>query len=211
MNLNGKALYQRYRTDADFRIRFSVYLSLVITLMDCVVKTISALLSRSAWMGSMAFYSMVLGVMRASLARRMRQLHVDAARLYRFYGRVLLLLTLALAAMSFHTLAHGQTIQYPGFLIYAAALSTFVHLVMAIVALARHQSRFHPVYAVRNLLHLVTASVSLFFLQVSLLDVFGKHEPWEQILNIATGAVLFWLIGSMAVFMIHKSKRAEKA
>jgi len=207
MKPDWKALYARYRADEDFRTRVSFTTPFVITFFDCGIKALSAYLAKSAWMGSMAFYYLVLGVMQLSLARGARRNRTDAPRLYRFYGRLLLVLTLALAAMSFHTLMYGHAIQYPGFFIYAAALSTFCHLTMAIVNLARHTSGFRPVQSIRNLLNLVTASVSLFFLQVSLLDVFGANEPWERYLNMATGAVVFWLIASMAVFFIQKSKR----
>jgi len=62
--LDSNAFYHRYRTDLDFKAFVSIHLSLGITLFYCITKAAAGIYYRSPWFGSMAFYYIVLALVR---------------------------------------------------------------------------------------------------------------------------------------------------
>ena len=62
--LHSNALYHKYSTDLDFKAVVSIHLSLTVTLFYCVTKAAAGIYYRSAWFGSMAFYYIVLALVR---------------------------------------------------------------------------------------------------------------------------------------------------
>lgn len=209
--LLGNAFYHRYSTDLDFKAVVSIHLSLAVTLFYCVTKAAAGIYYRSAWFGSIAFYYIVLGVVRYLLLRHIRREQgntLQAYKKYRFCGYLLLVLTVALGAVSFHAIYDNKAIEYPGFLIYAAAGFTFYNLAMAIFNLVRYRKLNNPICSASKILALATAFVSLFFLQTSMFSAFGDGEKWQYYMNMGTGAVVFVLIVCIAVFMIWTGTRA---
>lgn len=199
--LHEHEAYRRYRADPELRAKVSIRLSLAVTLFYCVIKAAAGIWYRSAWFGSMAFYYMVLAVMRAVVFRRS-----GGERTYRacrLCGWLLLVLTAALGVISIHTIWGGNVIRYPGFLIYAAAAFTFYNLTMAVMNVIRYRKLANPLWSVGKQLSLVSALVSLFFLENSMLTVFGDGGAWQRYLVIATAAVVFFIAAGMAVGMIR--------
>lgn len=209
--LHKNAFYHRYSTDLDFKAVVSIHLSLAITFFYCITKAVAGIYYRSAWFGSMAFYYIVLAVVRFLLLRHTRRGQNDlfqAYKVYRFCGYLLFVLTVALASMSFYTIYDNKAIQYPGFMIYAAAGFTFYNFTMAVFNLVRYQKLNNPIYSASKILVLATAFVSVFFLQTSMFSAFGDGGVWQYYMNIGTGACVFALIVGIAVFMIWTGKRA---
>lgn len=208
--LNENSFYKRYSTDLGYRAVLSLRISFLITLFFCVTKAAAGIYYRSAWFGSMAFYYIVLGTVRYLLLRHLRRDRGDellAYRRHRLCGYLLLVLTVALAAMSFHAVYNGESVDYPGFLIYAAAGFTFYNLAMAVRSFVRYRRLRDPVLTASKALTLATASVSLFFLQTSLFSVFGNGDGRQRYMNLATGGCVFALIIVIAVLMIRGSSR----
>lgn len=209
--LLSKPWFRRYRTDLDFKASVSIHLSFGITLLYSAYKAALGIHFRSSWFGSMALYYSILGIQRFSLLRRLRKEQQDPVllwRQYRFCGALLLALTAALGIMSFHAVIGGETPRYPGPMIYGAAAFTFYNLVMAALNLNRFRKANNPLYTAGRLLSLAAAMISLFFLQVSLLAVFGSGSSWQRLMNIAFGGCVFLLVLGMAVYMLRKSSRA---
>lgn len=209
--LHSNALYHKYSTDLDFKAVVSIYLSLAVTLFYCVTKAAAGIYYRSAWFGSMAFYYIVLALVRYLLFRHVRREstgELQTYKKYRFCGYLLFVLTIALAAMSFHAIYDDKAIIYPGFMIYAAAAYTFYNFTMAIFNLVRYRKLNNPIYSASKMLALAAALVSLFFLQTSMFAVFGDGSKWQRYMNIGTGSFVFLLITSIAVFMIITGKKA---
>ncbi len=212
--LHKNALFHRYRTEQDFKTRLSLRLSLGVTLVYGSYKSFLGIYYRSPWFGSMAFYYIVLGMVRFSLLRHLRGEQTDPIqgfRNYRFCGYLLLVLTAALGFMSFYTIYEGKAAEYPGHIIYGAAGFTFYNLTMAIVNLVRNRKRNNPIYFASKVLALATALVSLFFLQASMFAVFGDGSPWQKGMTMGTGAVVFLLIAGMALRMIWTGHRSIAA
>lgn len=208
--LLSNPFYYRYSKDLDFKAVVSICLSLAVTMFYCIVKCVAGIYYHSAWFGSMAFYYIVLGVVRYQLLRHIRGDHEDilqAYKKYRFCGYLLLVLTIALGGMSFHAIFDNKVISYPGYLIYAAATYTFYNLTMAIFNLIRYRKLNNPIYSASKIFALATALVSLFFLQISMFSAFGDGGKWQHHMNVGTGSFIFVLITCIAVFMIWTGTR----
>ena len=208
--LNENAAYARYKSDPEYKIRLSIHVSLAVTAFYSAAKAAAGLWYGSAWLGALALYYTLLTFARYLLFRYIRKGRHDRLREYRLYrlcAFLLLILTLTLAAISFHAIYHGRAIKYPGYMIYAAAVFTFYSLTMAIINQLRYRSLESPVFRAGKQLSFASAFVSLYFLQCSLFSVFGDGSPWEKYMNIGTGMAVFALIAADAVYMIRKCKK----
>lgn len=206
--LNENAAYARYKSDPEYKIRLSIHVSLAVTAFYSAAKAAAGLWYGSAWLGALALYYILLTFARYLLFRYIRKGRHDRLREYRLYrlcAFLLLILTLTLAAISFHAIYHGRAIKYPGYMIYAAAAFTFYSLTMAIINQLRYRSLESPVFRAGKQLSFASAFVSLYFLQCSLFSVFGDGSPWEKYMNIGTGMAVFALVAADAVYMIRKS------
>lgn len=199
------------RRDAEARAVASIRRSFAVTAVFAAYKGAMGWYLRSVWLGSMAAYYLVLGLMRFLLLRRVRSDVLRGWRQFRLCGVLLLVLTAALGGMSTIALLEGEAIRYPGHLIYGAAAFTFYQLVMSVVNIQRYRKLKNPVYTASKLLALAAGLVSLFFLQMSLLAAFGSGEVWERAMNMATGAAVFLLVLGMAVYMMKKGAQNLRA
>jgi len=208
-NLN----YQRYRSDMEFKTSVSLHISLAVTLFYSIVKSAAGIYYRSAWLGALAFYYIVLCAMRLVLFNHIKSRKTDIITAYKrccLCGYMLFGLTVALAALSFYTIHRGMVIEYPWFMIYAAAGYTFYNLTVTIISLIRYRKATNPVYTSSKALSLASGLVSLYFLQASMLNLFGDGGNLQIILNYATSAAIFLFVIGMAVFMIVKHSKSIK-
>ena len=201
---------RRPRVTPEAQIRRSIRRSFAVTTLFAAYKAGMGWYLRSPWIGSMAAYYLVLGLIRLLLLQRVGGDLLSGWRRFRLCGMLLLVLTAALGAMSAIALLEGEAIRYPGHLIYGAAAYTFYTLVMALVNIQRWRKWKNPVYNADKLLSLAAGLVSLFFLQLSLLAAFGNGAPWQLLMNVATGAVVFLLVLGMAVYMMKKGTRGVR-
>lgn len=212
--LHKNTFFHRYMTDPAFKAEASLYISLGVTLFYCVYKAAAGLYYRSAWLGSIAFYYIVLGMVRFLLLRHLRRGNktpAQAFRQYRSCGYLLLVLTLALGVVGFYTVYEEKAVEYPGYMIYAAAGYAFYNLTMAVRGLIRYRKLQNPVYSASKALALAAAFVSMFFLQTSMFAAFGDGGARQRYLNMGTGGCVFLLIAAMALFMIRRGDRSIQA
>lgn len=197
-------LLRRWWQDDSFSAEVGLYGYFGFTCFYCLYKGAAAYYYRSAWFGSIAAYYLLLGIMHFLLLRQLRRRPPRRQMLasYRFCGYLLLVLTLALSAVSFHAIYRGGHIAYPGHLIYGAAAYTFGSLGFAVRDLFRYRRRDNPLYAAGKCYSLATSLVALFFLQASLLAVFGEDAAFARQMNLLTGVGVFLLIAGMADYMI---------
>lgn len=197
--------YRRYATDLHFKAEVSLYFSLAVTFFFSVFKAAAGIYYRSAWLGSVAAYYILLAVMRWLLIKRIRAGKTGGS--CRSCGVLLLILTLALSAISFYTIYRGNTVRYPGVMIYAAAAFTFYSLTMAIWNLVRYRKLRVAVYTASKILALASSLVSLFFLQTAMFAVFGDSSAWERGMNLLTGGTVHATIVVLACLLLRGSKK----
>lgn len=164
-------------------------------------------LERSVWFGSLASYYLVLSLCRLLMLRSLGCEGSQARQRSCLCGWLLLVLTPAIAAISFYTVYGRAVVYYPGYSIYGAAAYVFYKLTMAAWSLIRR--REGPVHDAVRVLSLTAALVSLFFLQTAMLAMFGEGESWHGLMSLLTGGGVFLLVLAMAVTLIRKRPRAE--
>ncbi len=196
----------RYMTDLRWRAEVSLWNSLAVTAVFCLYKAIMGWQLRSAWLGTLAFYDLTLATARLWLIRsRAKQGGENAV--CRACGWFLLLMTAALAAVSFHTVCRGEAIRYGGHMIYAAAGFAFYSLTMAVVNLIRYRRLKESICTAQSLYAFSSALVSVYFLQASMLAAFSADSPQHGVANALTGSCVLVCIVLMAVHMIRFSAK----
>lgn len=196
---------RRYRTDLDFRLRLRLTVSFGVNLCYSVYKAALGLLLGSVWFGAMAAYYLVLSAARFLLLRGGMGSLLAGYKKRRFCGLLLAVMTVPIAVTGAVSVYTGGATEYPGHLIFAAAAYTFYSLTMAIVNICRFRSAGSPVYSAANALALMTALVSMFFLQGAMLLAFGDGSSMERDMNLIFAAVLAAMAVGGSVYLVADS------
>lgn len=202
---------KRYRTDLDFRLRLRLTVSLGVNLCYSVYKAALGLLLGSVWFGAMAAYYLVLSEARFLLLRGGTGSLLAGYKKRRFCGWLLAVMTVPIAVTGAVSVYTGGATEYPGHLIFAAAAYTFYSLTMAIVNICRFRSAGSPVYSAANALALMTALVSMFFLQGAMFLAFGYGSSMERDMNLIFAAVLAAMAVGGSVYLVTDSGIKMKA
>lgn len=120
-------------------------------------------------------------------------------------------MTVPIAVIGAVSVYTGGATEYPGHLIFAAAAYTFYSLTMAIVNICRFRGACSPVYSAANALALMTALVSLFFLQGAMFLAFGNGSSMERDMNMIFAAVLAAMAVGGSVYLVADSAIRIKA
>lgn len=129
----------------------------------------------------------------------------------RFCGWLLAVMTVPIAVIGAVSVYTGGATEYPGHLIFAAAAYTFYSLTMAIVNICRFRGAGSPVYSAANALALMTALVSMFFLQGAMFLAFGDGSSMERDMNMIFAAVLAAMAVGGSVYLVADSAIRIKA
>jgi len=201
--VQSRAAVQHWRENPQFRRHVRLYRSFWIGLLLVCYKLIAGLRYRSSWLIAMAFYYSVLSVQRGLLLCAERgnagRLREDSA--FVACGWLMLLLAMAIFGMRVLLFRDGERIVYPGHMIYAVALYSFYSMTMAILHTVRRRSRDIMPKAYRRI-HLITAMVSLLFLQTALLSAFSDNAAAASYANLATGSAVAWITMILGISMI---------
>ena len=188
--------------------------SLALNVAFAAFKSALALAQHSPWVGTMAFYYIMLSVERLLL---LGALTGDPARLrrdWRPYGRcgwLLLSVGVALAGMGTLAVLAGESASYPGYMIYAMAAYAFFAVAMAIRSLVRYRRLNIPALSACKAVSLATALASIYALQTALLSTFGDNAAFAATMNAASGAAVVAAVTGIAVAMIVRARRASAA
>lgn len=202
---------RQYRTDLDFRLRLRLTVSFGVNLCYSVYKAALGLLLGSVWFGAMAAYYLVLSAARFLLLRGGMGSLLAGYKKRRFCGLLLAVMTVPIAVIGAVSVYTGGATEYPGHLIFAAAAYTFYSLTMAIVNICRFRGAGSPVYSAANALALMTALVSLFFLQGAMFLAFGNGSSMERDMNMIFAAVLAAMAVGGSVYLVADSAIRIKA
>lgn len=216
----GKAVVFRFRlgrrclTDLHFRARLSLLLSAGINAVYALFKLGAGIYYRSLWFGAIAVYYLILAAARGLLAQRAMTGRGGKAYEYRaarLCGYLLLLLNIALSAVTLQMVRDGRGYRYPGYLIFAAALYAFYAVGSAVAGLLRFRKLDSPVLSASKVLSLATALVSMLSLQTAMFDAFGDGLTYQRNMNAGVGGAVCLTIFVMAIFMVVQSSRRLKA
>ncbi len=209
-------LTNRYLTDAFFRVRVGLHVSLLVSLAYAVLRLVSAVRFSSFWDGALALYYMLLCGVRVYLilglskkgdaASYRRELHT-----YRTTGFFLITLSLALNMIAVQIVRAGQTYRYQGTLIFAVGFYTFYCLILSSINTVKYRKFKSPVLSAAKAVNLTTALVSIFSLETAMLDQFGDDPEFQRGMTAGTALAVCTMVLAIAVFMVIQSGRKLKS
>lgn len=207
----------KYLTEKELRIRISLYGGLVINICFAIFKVVMGVLYQSKWLFAMAGYNTILSLMRFILVYRDRtdkevesndEKRTRGIYSYNICGWLMLLLNVAISVIVFIVVFENQTIEYPGFMIYAIATYSFYCMTMAIINMVKYWHRNNPIFSAVKRIEMAKALVSIFTLQVAMFTQFGTGEGADvKIANFATGGTVCIAITAMAVLMLVGARK----
>lgn len=221
----GVPLVSRYVKEDLFRAEAALYQGFFINLLYAGIKMFSGILYRSVWFVTLAFYYVLLAVMRASLLHYVRKARAclkiqtrsgkskaSEWRRYRLCGIILLFMNIALAGIVILVVHQNSGFEYPGVLIYVMAMYAFYAAITAVWNVVKFRRYGSPVMSAAKVINLTAALVSMLSLETAMLTQFGAADDpmFRQIMTASTGAGISMIVLGMAVFMIMRSTKQLK-
>ena len=204
----------RYMTDAAFRTKISLHMSLAIHLLYVGMNVVLAFMNKTRWFGILAGYYLILAVMQFLLLKYVIQKGIGTERQgelrrARVCAIILLNLNFVLSGAVLMILYQNKGFKYQGILIYAMAAYTFYSTIRAVVDLIRYRKYNSPIMTTTKIITLSSALVSMLSLETAMFFQFGQDmSPASRRLMIAlTGAGISMAVIGMSAYMIIKTSQ----
>lgn len=206
----------RLLDDEIFRSEITLYGGLLVNLLYAAMNLFSGIRYHSTWFIALAFYYILLSVMRAMLARYVHRRSVGEDVLsefkrYRACGIILLFMNQALVGIIVSMVVKNRGFSYPGFMIYAMALYAFYITISAIINVVKYRRKGSPVMSAAKVINLTAALVSMLSLETAMLAQFGSDETeFRRIMLASSGGVICAIVLTMAIYMIVRATKQLK-
>ncbi|MBO5177964.1 MAG: hypothetical protein J6K04_08130 [Lachnospiraceae bacterium] len=215
--LYSHAYSEKFLTDKKLRTEFFLYFGCGFSIVYAIFKFTAGMYYRSVWIGAVAVYYIIVSLMRFGLIKRYRynlqyederEQRLFGLKSYRFCGILMFVLNVAVTGLVIQLIWHGETYQYPGFLIYAFAAYSFYCIGMAVRNMAKHRKLDTPILAAAKMLSFACALMSILATQTAMLTQFGDgQEMFARIMNAVTGSVVCLLIFGLALWMVRRANK----
>lgn len=216
----GIGLYGKVKATGIFHISRSLVISLTINVIYGGYHLISGLLYNSVWLISNGVYYLVLSLIRLVLVRYERKqtlLESENAKLllgwkgFQLCGVLMFLLNIAMTGMVIQMIWDGRGSSYPEIMVYTVATYTFYRLTTAIIRVVRNGKDGNPIHGAARNISLTAALMSLYSLQITMLNVFGDGTGNDILINSLSGGAVCVLVVLGALGMaIHGGKRKKE-
>ena len=199
-----------YLDDPIYRTKLNLYAATTLNLIYAIIKLLSGILYRSDWLVAFGLYFLVLTGLRLSLASyfRGKSLGTDLMAEYRrirLTGILLILMNLVLIVIVIRMIAHNESNEYAGVLIYAMAAYAFYAVIFAVMNILRARGHESPVYYAVRVVDLTAAMTAMLSLTAALIARFGENGPFRRTILAICGAAVCGIILWMSISLIHKS------
>lgn len=208
-------LGNRYMTDAAFKVRISLFVSLGINLVYSVFHLGSGFYYRSLWIGAIAVYYILLSMIRFVLLYHMERKKdagvIEEYHSYRITAVLMMCSNLTLSGIVLNMILGKKTPAVSDVFVIASATYTFYILTVSIMDLIKYRKYKSPVMSAAKAIRFAQALVSLLSLEASMLVQFGDDESYRRLMLALTGAAVCVIVVSMSVYMIaHATKEIKK-
>lgn len=209
--LHSNKYTNRLITDRNLKNNINLFSGTFFNMIYGIFKFITGFMYHSIWFGATGTYYLILGLMKLSLTKHViKKLSENKQYIqYRNTGILMFLLNSAMVGMIILMIRDGESVVYPGFIIYAQAGYTFYILTFAIINVIRYRKDHTPLIAASKSINLVASIMSLFILQVAMINQFGENGTFKTIINTLTGSITSFITIGIAIFMIINSKNKK--
>ena len=199
----------RIINDRKYRALVGLYAGFFLNMGYSAFNMISGMVFRSAWFGAIAWYYLVLAMMRFLLVHYVHS-HSAEGRLRhqwqrcRLCGWMLIVMSSALTAIVVLVVYRNSGFVYPGYFIYIMALYAFWTAINAVKNVFVFRKLKSPVLWAAKILGLVSAMVTMLSLETAMLTQFGTFEDggFRRIMTSCTGGAVCVITFFMAIYMI---------
>lgn len=209
-----------FLSEAQLRTKIGLYAGCAVNVAYAALKFMAGVHFRSVWIGAIAVYYAILGVMRFGLIKReyygvkcinQAEQKMRDLKVYRRCGYFMFLLNQAVMGLTIQMVWQNKSFTYPGILIYVSAAYTFYCFSMAIVNMAKYRKLEKPIMSAAKMLSFACAVTSVLTLQTAMLTEFGADQPvYTRMMNSLTGAVVCILVLGLAIYMIKRANKEIK-
>lgn len=201
-----------YLDDPIYRTKLNLYAATTLNLIYAITKLLSGILYRSDWLVAFGLYFLVLTCLRLSLASYLRRktLGTDLTaefRRIRLTGILLMLMNLVLIVIVIRMIAHNESNEYAGVLIYAMAAYAFYAVIFAVMNILRARGHESPVYYAVRVVDLTAAMTAMLSLTAALIARFGENGPFRRTMLAICGAAVCSIILWMSISLICRSTK----
>lgn len=204
----------QYMTDAAFKVRISLYISLAINLVYSAFKLASGIYYRSLWIGAIAVYYILLSVIRFVLLNHLERKKNAGLReefqSYRFSAVLMLLINLTLTGIVLNMILGKKTPAVSDVFVITNAAYTFYVLTVSVIDLVKYRKYKSPVMSAAKAIRFAQALVSLLSLEASMLVQFGDDEAFRRLMLSLSGAGVCIIVLAMSVYMIVRANKEMK-
>lgn len=201
----------RYMTDAAFRVRISLYLSLTINLAYSAFKLASGIYYSSFWIGAIAVYYILLSIIRFMLLYHMQRKQnaglIAEYRSYRVSAVLMVFLNLTLSGIVLNMILEEKASAVSDVFVITNAAYTFYVLTVSIIDLVKYRKYKSPVMSAAKAIRFAQALISLLSLEASMLVQFGEGESYRNLMLALTGAGVCVIVLSMSIYMIIRANK----
>lgn len=212
--LHSNKYTNRLITDRNLKNNINLFSGTFFNMIYGIFKLITGFIYHSIWFGATGVYYLILGMMKLSLTRHVIKKSDEKKQQiqYRNTGILMFLLNSAMVCMIILMIRDGESAIYPGYVIFAQAAYTFYILIFAIINLIKYRKNHTPVIAASKSINLAASVMSLFILQVAMINQFGVDSDanFKSIINTLTGSVTSFITIGIAIFMLINSSKKNK-
>lgn len=207
----------RYQNDAAWRTKLSLYGTVLYNTVYAAFMIGQGVKNNSFWFFSIAAYYVILDTVRLTLLRYMRsasprERQLDELKRYRFCGKMLAYMNIALAFIVFFVVYWNRGYEYSYIMTIAMAAYTFTAFTTAIVGAIRYRRYDSPIMSAARAISLAAACVSMLTLETAMLTAFSTHEEeqFRRMMTLLTGIAVLAFILVMAIYMIKRANKRIK-
>ncbi|MBQ8163056.1 MAG: hypothetical protein IJZ93_01640 [Clostridia bacterium] len=208
--LQSNPLTRKMMTQYDFRTVIFSTVSLFVNVAYAAATFVIGIISRSMFYISFSCYHISLLVLRSGAVllyknRDDENFEQKSVQRHLSCGIMLVILPIALFSTIIHSLIYDIKLLYADLMIYAVAAYAFFKITVAIINFVK--ARRDDDYIVRSLrnINLSDALITLFMLQVALINTFSAEGENITPMNFVTGAAVCFITIAIGIYMIKAS------
>lgn len=198
--------FKQYCTEFLYRNKVNTFSSFIFNLLYFFFRLIVGLYYDSIWFVSISIYYLIIALLKLMISICHIKNYFNN-KIYLFTSLILLLLNIPLLRIIILVIVENNSNVYEGFVIYAIAFYTFYALTLSIVNMIKYKHSDNNIFKLSKTISFITALVSIFMLEASMLQTFPSNLEFSAIMNATTGGVVWIIIVIYCIALFIKFKK----
>lgn len=200
----------KYVYDKFFRTRINIIGSLIFDIFYFTFNVFVGVSSNSNWFIFIAFYYLVLSLIRICISLEYKNKRRTKKFMYLFSGISLFFLNMAFMAVILMVVNENKSYVYRGYIIYLMAFCAFYKLGLNIFNYFKFKKYNDYILTLSKTINLVCALISIFSLQTAMITTFSFDDNFKMLMNSLTGIIIWLFVLVISVMFIVKGKNENK-